>query len=144
MRAITLHIAIALALIVGTIAYAAVAAHHGARPAHASGHKGGAHLKAKGGVGGLYPGATMPMKVKVTNKYPGSVKLATVKTKVGPANPGCTGSNLLFKRTIHTHKKVKAHHKKVLTIMVTMAPNAPDACQGASFPLHFKVKGKGK
>jgi hypothetical protein len=138
------RLAIALVLLSGTFGYAALSADQGAndRGALAAG-KSKPRLKAKGTVADLYPGATKPMKVRIRNNYREPVRLTSLKTKVLDASPTCLRENLTVTRNSKSKGVVRPRKRRKIKVLVTMLPTAPDACQGAQFPLKFRVRGKG-
>jgi hypothetical protein len=138
-----LHLGLALVLVSGTVAFATLSEDRVAeeRGALAAG-KGTPHLKARGKVADLYPGAAKTMKVRVRNGYGDRVRLFYLRTKAGDASPECTRHNLSIKRKTRTAKVIPAHRQRKVRVAVTMLPAAPEACQGLRFPLRFVVKGQ--
>lgn len=130
-------------LVSSTIAYATLSTDRAAehpRAALASG-KSAPRLKARGKVTGLYPGAVKQMRIRITNKDRDPVKLRFVKTKARDASTGCTSDNIAVTREQRTHTVVPARSSRGVRITVQMLPSAVDACQGARFPLRFRVRG---
>lgn len=142
MRISAVKLGLLLVLATGTLAYAALAGRGGEslRGAEAAG-KSTPQLRATGKVRGLYPGATKRMKVGVRNRYPDPVRLGFVRTRAADANPGCTRKNLSIRPRTPTQKGIPAGKRRRVRVAVTMLATAPDACQGARFPLRFRVRG---
>lgn len=144
MRIRGLRLALVLALVAGTVASAALVTDQGGvgmRAAEAAG-KSAPRLKAHGKVTGLSPGAVKTLKVRVRNRYPDKVRLGYVLTKVHDASPGCTAENLAIRRRTKSRKYIPSHRQRKVRVSVEMQESAPEACQGAQFPLNFKVRGR--
>ena len=89
-----------------------------------------------GDVDGLYPGVPSELSIRIDN--PQNVDLVVTKLTVtaGDADATCRGGNLTIgnpKLPIVVRKKGQA----VATVNATLAPGAPDSCQGALFPLTY-------
>ncbi len=100
-------------------------------------------IQVRGKVKGLYPGAQKRMKVGVRNRLPQRVRLVSVRARVHNASSQCVRQNLSVKR-FRGHKPIRAHRRTRVRVRVTMSPIAPDACQGARFPIEFKARVTGK
>jgi hypothetical protein len=89
---------------------------------------------------GLYPNADLTQSASVDNteQYPLIVNSASAT--VFDASPTCTAANVV----IHPFAgavKVAAGGTAAIPLRIQMAATAPDACQGASFPLTFIASG---
>lgn len=89
---------------------------------------------------GLYPDADVDIPVTVHNPqtYPIAVQSASVT--IGDASPTCTNANVTaqsFSGDVH----VPAGDDATFPLRMHMLASAPDACQGASFPLTFTATG---
>jgi hypothetical protein len=94
-------------------------------------------------VTGLYPGATRPLAVKVTNSYPFAIKVAPLTTRVRSSNrPGCTGAatNLVVVPAGARSLPIGPHRSKTVLLQVSMPSTVANACQGATFSLSFSVR----
>jgi hypothetical protein len=95
-------------------------------------------------VRGLFPGATRPLRVKITNTYTFSIRVATPTAKVAAATTkaGCTGAaaNLGVISPGTRRLVVPAHGSKTVVLRVTMPRTVANACQGATFRLSFRVR----
>jgi hypothetical protein len=111
------------------------------RTAEAAG-KSSHHLRVRGHVQDLYPGAAQRMRVRVRNGYRRDIVLRKVRTIVGDSGPGCTRENL-WTRRFRGHKRISAHHTGRVRIAIGMQLGAPIACQGARFPLRFRARATG-
>lgn len=93
-------------------------------------------FRISGSVAGLYPGAHLPLALKVTNPQHFAIVVTTISVSAGNAKPGCGAANL--KATSFAGKlHVPAGGSAVVTVQVTLAHSAPNACQGAVFPLRY-------
>jgi hypothetical protein len=89
-----------------------------------------------GKAGGLYPGAVLPLRLTVTNKLTVPIVVTSLTTTVGAASTSCGASNLTV-TPFSGQLSVPAKGKAKTTVQVSMAHSAPNACQGAVFPLHY-------
>jgi hypothetical protein len=93
-------------------------------------------FRISGSVAGLYPGAQLPLVLTVTNPERFAIVVSSLSVAVGPAMPGCGAANLTatsFAGRLH----VPALGTAAVSVQVTLAHSAPNACQGAVFPLHY-------
>lgn len=93
-----------------------------------------------GHVVGLYPGAARKMRTTVRNGYDHPVRLRSIKVKVGPGASGCAARNLRVGQIRHGRRVVPRRHSATVGLRVRMSGSAPDACQGARFPLRFRAR----
>jgi hypothetical protein len=95
-------------------------------------------------VSGLYPGATRPLSVKITNTYAFPIRVAGLKGKVAAATnrAGCTGvaANLVIGPAGGRGVPIRAHKSKTVVLHVTMPRTVANACQGATFKLSFGAR----
>lgn len=89
-----------------------------------------------GKVGGLYPGAVRSLKLTVTNHESFAIIVTSLTTTAGAARAGCGAANLKV-ASFSGRLKVPAKGKAGTSVHVTMAHSAPNACQGAAFPLRY-------
>jgi hypothetical protein len=89
-----------------------------------------------GSASKLYPGATVPLVLTVTNAQPFVIEVTSLTVKVSNASAKCAGTNL--KASSFTGRlRVPARRSAKTTLHLTMQPSALDGCQGAHFPLSF-------
>ena len=94
-------------------------------------------------VTGLYPGATRPLTVKVTNSYPFAITVTPLTTRVRSTNKlGCTGAatNLVVVPAGARSLPIRAHRSKTVLLQVSMPASVANACQGATFSLSFSAR----
>jgi hypothetical protein len=95
-------------------------------------------------VSGLFPGATSPLRIKITNKYPFSIRMAAPKGKVAAATTraGCTGiaANLGVSSTGNRRLVIARHKSKVVVLQVAMPTTVANACQGATFKISLSAR----
>jgi hypothetical protein len=89
-------------------------------------------------VSGLYPNATLMAGVRVDNPQSYAISVRTASVTVGDANAGCTSANLTTS-PFGGAVDVAANGSGTVPIRLHMLTSAPDACQGASFPLSFEA-----
>lgn len=140
----------AVTLLIGTAALASESGSHdganlvglsGRGSASETGHAGSSAVTSaaftiSGKVGGLYPGAVRSLKLTVTNHQSYAIVVTSLTTKVGAASTACGASNLTV-ASFSGRLRVPARGKASTSVHATMAHSAPNACQGAVFPLHY-------
>lgn len=89
-----------------------------------------------GSVNGLYPGLTKPLKLTVSNPQHFAIVVTSVTVAVGNASQACGAANLSVTH-FSGRRRVGAKGSARVTLEVTLAHSAPDACQGAVFPLRY-------
>jgi len=89
-----------------------------------------------GEVDGLYPGAETTLNARVTNPHPFAVRVIATSAAVLDASPGCPASMLEIGDSEAT-VDVPAGGTGTVPLHVRMSRSAPDACQGATWPLAF-------
>jgi hypothetical protein len=89
-----------------------------------------------GSVKGLYPGLTKPLKLTITNPQHFAIVVTSVKVAVGNASQGCKAANIAVTH-FSGRRRVGAKGSARVTLELTLAHKAPDACQGAVFPLRY-------
>jgi LPXTG-motif cell wall-anchored protein len=89
---------------------------------------------------GLYPDADVTVPVTVHNPMAYDLAVHTAAVEVGNANPGCT-AGYLEASSFSGDVVAPAHADTTIPIRMHMLASAPDACQGATFPLSFTASG---
>ena len=89
-----------------------------------------------GSVTGLYPGASMPLVLTVSNHQEFAIVVDSITTSVGSPSPACASANLSVSQ-FTGNLAVPAEGTSNVTVTVTLSHAAPDACQGAVFPLQY-------
>jgi hypothetical protein len=145
MRPSSLYLTFGAALLICVaVGYAGVRTHESrtfSPPATASStHT--SRLQVTGNVEGLYPGRQMWIELRVRNRYSHSITVRSIRVRVGDASPACLGSNLKTSRR-HLKRVIPPHSKRRVRLRIEMAPNAANACQGATFPLKFRARARG-
>jgi hypothetical protein len=143
-----MRLTLAIVLASGAVASATIAGVGGGRgedvgasPAAAA-HKG--HIEVHGKVGGLYPGAQKKLRVHVKNTAGSRMWVKAVQTAVGDASSSCESDYLGVRQKTGKHKFVAPHSEKKVKVNVHLDSSAPDACQGAKWPLDYAVRVKRK
>ena len=98
-------------------------------------------LRVSGSVRGLYPGARLPLRLRVRNVRGFPIRVVSLKVRVGNASRSCRRRQVRigrFRRSL----VVPAHKSRRTALPVTMLRSAPDACKGAVFPLRFRAWGR--
>lgn len=95
-----------------------------------------ARFSINGSVNGLYPGASLPLVLKVSNPLAFAIDVTSITTAVGTPNAGCAGTNLLV-TPFAGDLPVPAKGTATATVSATLNHSTPDACQGVVFPLTY-------
>jgi hypothetical protein len=90
----------------------------------------------RGSVKGLYPGKSKPLVLTVRNPQAFAIVVTSITTSVGTPNAGCASINLEVTQ-FAGNLPVPAKGTAKVTVTATLSHSAPDACQGAVFPLTF-------
>ncbi len=90
----------------------------------------------KGKTGPLFPGVTGELNLTIRNPFDFAIVVHSVRVVVRNASANCGGENLQTPGYT-SDVKVKANSRVKVTAPITMAADAPNACQGKSFPLVF-------
>lgn len=121
----------AAVIVAGACALTLLVAAHRSAAAHARGT-----FRIAGSVSGLYPGISTHLFLTVTNPQAYAIKVTQIRTSVGSPSAACGASNLVV-GTFTGHRVVARHGKAVVTVPISLRHAAPDACQGAVFPLTY-------
>jgi hypothetical protein len=89
-----------------------------------------------GEVDGLYPGAEATLEARVTNPHPFTIRVISTSATVFDASPSCPASMLDIGDS-ETSVDVPPRGTGTVPLEVRMSLSAPDACQGATWPLEF-------
>lgn len=89
-----------------------------------------------GEVDGLFPGADTTLDARVTNPHPFTIRVVSTNVTVLDANPACPASMLEIGDSRATFD-VPPGGTGTVPMAVRMSLGAPDACQGATWPLEF-------
>ncbi len=89
-----------------------------------------------GSVTGLYPGASMPLVLTVSNHQEFTIVVTSITTSVGSPSPACVSANLSV-TPFAGNVSVPPEGTSNVTVTVTLSHSSPDACQGAVFPLQY-------
>jgi hypothetical protein len=102
-----------------------------------NGLAGQAHFAISGRVTDLYPGATIPLVLTLTNENSFAISVTSVEVSVRLARSGCGPANIEV-GPFHGPVVVAARDSAKAEISVRMVENPDDACQGATFPLDYR------
>lgn len=89
-----------------------------------------------GEVDGLYPGADTTLDAVVTNPYRFAIRVISTTVTVLDASPACPASMLEIGDSREA-VEVPPGGTRTVPLAVRMSLRAPDACQGATWPLEF-------
>jgi hypothetical protein len=93
-----------------------------------------------GSIGGLWPGKAARLVLAVHNPQPYAIAVTSISTTVESPGVPCAASALsvrAFAGMLHVGAKATAH----VSVPITLAHSAPDACEGAVFPLRYNGRG---
>jgi hypothetical protein len=106
------------------------------RPAAASVQSTSAAFKISGKLKGLYPGAKRGLVLVVHNPQTFAIVVTSITTTIASPSAGCQASNLVV-GAFSGQLTVAAGGSAKASVPVLMQHGAPDACQGAVFPLTY-------
>jgi hypothetical protein len=89
-----------------------------------------------GDVTGLYPGATRSLTLTVTDRRTFPILVTSITTAVGGGRPGCPAADLRV-GPFTGGVSVAGEGSAQVVVTVSMLRSAPNACQGAVFPLSY-------
>ena len=89
-----------------------------------------------GSVTGLAPGASVPLVVSITNPFGISIVVQRVGAVASDASPLCTTDFLVIEGT-RGELLIPPGKTATDALVASLTPSAPDACQGAVFPLSY-------
>ena len=110
-------------------------------PVGASGASATTGFTISGSATGLYPGATKSLVLTVKNPSSAAIVVRSITVKVANASVRCPATELKV-TSFSGHLLVRAHKTATTTLKVAMAHGAPNACQGARFPVHLCRRGE--
>jgi len=99
-------------------------------------------LALSGSVSGLVPGSHRSIELQVANPNGREVTVTDVAVTVTADQDGCPAATLEVGR-MPASISVPASGSSTTTLPVTLAADAPDACQGASFTLRYATTATG-
>ena len=101
--------------------------------ANANGHQ---EFVVSGRVEGLRPGGTRSLALTVQNPNSVAIRVTSITVAAGTARPGCPGSSLVLPQWTGS-LPVAQRGTASLSVNVRLPAGAPDACQGATWPLTY-------
>jgi hypothetical protein len=104
--------------------------------------KRGRVLSVKGHAEGLYPGASVPLPVRIRNRSPHELMIRKIKVRAGAPGAACSGAYVSARAPKPTRIRMRPHSNARAALSLRMLLDAPDACQGATIPLRFKVRAR--
>jgi hypothetical protein len=114
---------------------------HGSGGLHDAAGGAGTAFVIAGSVDGLYPGATLPLELRIVDRLRSPITVTSITTSVGSASRRCSAS-LVNVSDFSGHLVVQPGRPAVAVVHVTMQHGTPDACQGTAFPLVYSGRGK--
>jgi hypothetical protein len=95
-------------------------------------------VELRGRVAGLFPGEQRPLVVTLANRTDRLVRVSRVVVHPSRAAKGC-GADQLRARPVRTNVVIEPDRRAAVSVPVRLAPTAPDACQGVTFPLRMRA-----
>jgi hypothetical protein len=89
-----------------------------------------------GEIDGLYPGAQATLEAQVTNPHAFAIRVISTTVTVLDASPACPASMLEIGDSQAT-VEIPPGETRTVPLDVRMSLSAPNACQGATWPLQF-------
>ena len=107
----------------------------------ASAKHGGGSFAISGSVAGLYPGASLPLVLTVTNPLKEAITVMSIATTVANASSLCVSGNLTVS-AFQGSLAIAPGGSATTTVLATMAHAAPNACQGQVFQFQYSGTAK--
>lgn len=98
--------------------------------------KGQAHIGVSGDVAGLYPGASLPLRLRLTNPYSFDVIVTSVEVTPAAAAEGC-GPEWIRADALSAPVALGKKGSATTDITLRMHGDAPDACKNATWALAY-------
>jgi hypothetical protein len=88
----------------------------------------------------LFPGGRRPLRVKISNhsRFPIKVTRIRVRVKRDPTHTACPPRKYVRKTRLRKPIKVARRRTRRVRLTIKLLYKAPDACQGAVFPLRLR------
>jgi hypothetical protein len=96
-------------------------------------------VRVTGNTSDLFPGIATPLPLEVRNLTNGPVRLQWVRAIVDQPNGNCD-PGYLHAQQIWPRQRIPARGLIALEMPLTLAPEAPDGCQGVTFPLRYRTR----
>jgi hypothetical protein len=123
-------------------------------PRAVSVRKGPAAFSLRATARGLFPGAKKPLRVKISNRSRFAIKITSIRVRVkrDRTHVSCPPKKYVrttrFPRSIGRRAgrrvsrpiRVRPRRSRRVKLAITLLYSAPDACQGAAFPLRLRGK----
>jgi hypothetical protein len=90
----------------------------------------------RGEAGPLFPGVPGELALTIRNPFDHAIVVTAVRVDVGNASKRCRAGNLSTPG-FTSDVRVKALSSVKVTVPIRLRADAPDPCQGKSFPLRF-------
>ena len=104
--------------------------------------KGPQSFAIEGEIDGLYPGARVPLNVRVTNPHDNALRVRSVDVEVQDSDLGACGREWVKPgRNVTISTLVPPKSTSFLSYPVWMVDSAPAVCQGATWALNFTGTG---
>ena len=137
MRSIAALLALVALLAAAAAGYAALGGAHRAAAPRAKIEP--SPVQVTGDVSDLFSGATTPCRFGFAISLTARCRLRWVRTKVrrpdGDCDPGYLHTEQILPR-----QRIPAHARIDLVMPITLASEAPDGCQGVTFPLRYRTR----
>jgi hypothetical protein len=98
-------------------------------------------LTVSGSMRWLFPGRSTRLPLVVRNNRGFRIRLVSLTVRVRDARPGC-GKRYLRVGRLRRKLLVPPHGFRTVDLAITMLRSAPNACQGAVFPLRYTARGR--
>lgn len=88
----------------------------------------------------LFPGGRRPLRVKITNhsRFPIKVTRIRIRVRRDPTHASCPPRTYVRKTRLRRSVRVARRRSRRVRLAIRLLYKAPDACQGAVFPLRLR------
>jgi hypothetical protein len=88
----------------------------------------------------LFPGAKRPLRVRISNHSRFAIKVTRIRVRVKPdrTHVSCPPDEYVRKTRFTKSIRVRPRRSRRVRLAIRLLYSAPDACQGAAFPLRLR------
>jgi hypothetical protein len=141
MRAKATYLLVVIALAACGAAYAAFSDGQRRDAAAVAAKASTSKVSASGHLGGLFPGARKSIHAELRNHSRRRwAVVRTVRADVQGGAPGCSPDNVSTVPKELSYPRIRPRKTRRIGVRIRMWQGAPDACQGVTFPLRYRLR----
>jgi hypothetical protein len=94
-------------------------------------------FRIRGAVKGMYPGRVRKLRLRIRNPLDRAIRVRSIRARVRRPHRGCPAKAITIRRW-RGHLRIRPHRGRTVRVKVKMKRRAPNACQGARFPIRYR------